>query len=47
VSLVVTMTIVAFLALQPDFGQAALIVFAWSVIYFVAGAPMTDPGRGR
>jgi cell division protein FtsW len=26
--------------LQPDFGQAALIVFAWSVIYFVAGAPM-------
>jgi cell division protein FtsW len=41
VSLVVTITIVAFLALQPDFGQAALIVFAWSVIYFVAGAPMT------
>jgi cell division protein FtsW len=41
VSLAVTITIVAFLALQPDFGQAALIVFAWSVIYFVAGAPMT------
>jgi cell division protein FtsW len=41
VSLVVTLTIVGFLALQPDFGQAALIVFAWSVIYFVAGAPMT------
>jgi len=41
VSLAVTVTIVAFLALQPDFGQAALIVFAWSVIYFVAGAPMT------
>jgi cell division protein FtsW len=40
VSLVVTITIVAFLALQPDFGQAALIVFAWSVIYFVAGAPI-------
>jgi hypothetical protein len=35
------MAIVGFLALQPDFGQAALIVFAWSVIYFVAGAPMT------
>ncbi|MGP1356081.1 peptidoglycan glycosyltransferase FtsW [Roseicyclus sp.] len=41
VSLAVTVTIVAFLAMQPDFGQAALIVFAWSVIYFVAGAPMT------
>jgi cell division protein FtsW len=40
VSLVVTLTIVGFLAMQPDFGQAALIVFAWSVIYFVAGAPM-------
>jgi len=41
VSLAVTITIVGFLAMQPDFGQAALIVFAWSVIYFVAGAPMT------
>ncbi|MEM7723337.1 MAG: putative peptidoglycan glycosyltransferase FtsW [Pseudomonadota bacterium] len=39
VSLVVTGFIVGFLALQPDFGQAALIIFAWSVIYFVAGAP--------
>jgi cell division protein FtsW len=29
------------LALQPDFGQAALILFAWGVMYFVAGAPMT------
>jgi cell division protein FtsW len=26
--------------LQPDFGQAVLIVFGWSVMYFVAGAPM-------
>jgi cell division protein FtsW len=41
VSLVVAATIVCFLAMQPDFGQAALVVFAWSVIYFVAGAPMT------
>ncbi len=32
--------IVALLALQPDFGQAALILFAWGVMYFVAGAPM-------
>ncbi len=28
------------LALQPDFGQAALVLFAWGVMYFVAGAPM-------
>ncbi|MEJ6395326.1 putative peptidoglycan glycosyltransferase FtsW [Gymnodinialimonas sp. 2305UL16-5] len=40
VSLFVTLVLVAFLAMQPDFGQAALIIFAWSVIYFVAGAPM-------
>jgi cell division protein FtsW len=40
VSLVVAVTIVGFLVMQPDFGQAALFVFAWSVIYFVAGAPM-------
>jgi cell division protein FtsW len=31
---------VAFLAMQPDFGQAALVLFAWGVIYFVAGAPI-------
>jgi len=40
VSLFAMMMIVGFLAMQPDFGQAALIIFAWSVIYFVAGAPM-------
>jgi cell division protein FtsW len=28
------------LALQPDFGQAALVLFAWGVMYFVGGAPM-------
>ena len=27
------------LALQPDFGQACLILFAWGVMYFVGGAP--------
>ena len=32
--------IVTMLALQPDFGQAALILFSWAVMYFVAGAPM-------
>jgi cell division protein FtsW len=31
--------IVALLAIQPDFGQAALILFSWSVMYFVGGAP--------
>ncbi|MCB6176549.1 putative lipid II flippase FtsW [Rhodobacter sp. Har01] len=30
--------VVGFLALQPDFGQSALVVFAWGVIYFVGGA---------
>lgn len=32
--------ITVLLALQPDFGQASLILFAWGVMYFVAGAPM-------
>jgi cell division protein FtsW len=32
--------IVAMLAFQPDFGQAALVLFSWGVMYFVAGAPM-------
>ncbi|MBL4929941.1 peptidoglycan glycosyltransferase FtsW [Fuscibacter oryzae] len=33
-------SIVLMLALQPDFGQAMLVLFGWGVIYFVAGAPM-------
>jgi cell division protein FtsW len=28
------------LAMQPDFGQACLILFGWGVMYFVAGAPI-------
>ncbi len=40
-SFVLTIVIVLFLALQPDFGQACLILFAWGVMYFVAGAPIT------
>ncbi len=32
--------IVILLALQPDFGQASLVLFSWGVMYFVAGAPM-------
>lgn len=38
ISLALALVIVAFLALQPDFGQAALILFAWGVMYFVSGA---------
>ncbi len=39
-SFVIALIIVVFLALQPDFGQAMLVLFAWGVMYFVAGAPM-------
>jgi cell division protein FtsW len=37
-SFALTMVVVAFLAMQPDFGQAALVLFAWGVVYFVGGA---------
>jgi len=37
-SFILTMTIAVMLALQPDFGQACLVLFAWGVMYFVAGA---------
>jgi cell division protein FtsW len=40
ISFGILVVIVAFLALQPDFGQAMLTVIAWSSIYFVAGAPI-------
>ncbi len=39
-SFVLAMTICAILALQPDFGQACLVMFSWGVMYFVAGAPI-------
>ena len=38
-SFALALVIVALLALQPDFGQACLILFAWGVMYFVGGAP--------
>jgi cell division protein FtsW len=41
VSFVIALVVVGLLAMQPDFGQAALVLFGWGVIYFVAGAPMT------
>ncbi|MEQ9693724.1 putative lipid II flippase FtsW [Shimia sp. SDUM112013] len=39
-SFLLMITIVFILAMQPDFGQASLILFAWCVMYFVSGAPM-------
>lgn len=39
-SFAVVVIVVGFLALQPDFGQAMLVLFGWGVVYFVAGAPM-------
>ena len=32
--------ILGLLAMQPDFGQAMLMVTAWAAVYFVAGAPI-------
>jgi len=40
ISLFITIVVVGFLAMQPDFGQSALILFAWGVMYFVGGAPI-------
>ena len=39
-SFTLAIIIATLLALQPDFGQAALILFGWGIMYFVAGAPM-------
>jgi cell division protein FtsW len=39
-SFMLMVIIVAFLAAQPDFGQASLVLFGWGVMYFVAGAPL-------
>ena len=39
-SFLLAVVVVGFLAMQPDFGQALLVLFGWGVIYFVAGAPM-------
>jgi cell division protein FtsW len=37
-SFIITILVVALLIIQPDFGQACLILFGWGIIYFVAGA---------
>ena len=39
-SFALCISIVVMLVLQPDFGQASLVLFGWGVVYFVAGAPM-------
>ncbi|WP_425038405.1 putative lipid II flippase FtsW [Primorskyibacter sp. S187A] len=39
-SFMLCVSIVLMLALQPDFGQACLVLFGWGVMYFIAGAPM-------
>jgi len=39
-SFALCIAIVLMLAMQPDFGQAALVLFGWGVMYFIAGAPM-------
>jgi cell division protein FtsW len=39
ISFLITLIIVGFLAMQPDFGQSMLVLFGWGVVYFVAGAP--------
>ena len=40
-SFFVAAAVIVLLALQPDFGQASLILFAWLVMYFITGAPVT------
>lgn len=39
-SFLLTGIIVVCLALQPDFGQASLVLFSWMVMYFISGAPI-------
>lgn len=39
-SFLLAVVIVLLLALQPDFGQASLVLFSWMVMYFIGGAPV-------
>lgn len=39
-SFVVAVSLATILALQPDFGQAGLIIACWGLMYFAAGAPV-------
>lgn len=40
ISFFIAILVSLFLAIQPDFGQASLILASWGMIYFVAGAPL-------
>ena len=40
ISFIVALIVSIFLVIQPDFGQASLILASWGMIYFVAGAPL-------
>jgi cell division protein FtsW len=40
ISFLVAIIVILLLMIQPDFGQAALILFGWGVMYFVGGAPI-------
>lgn len=40
ISFAIAMVVAAFLAMQPDFGQASIVLFVWGILYFVGGAPM-------
>jgi cell division protein FtsW len=39
-SFLVAVLLTAALALQPDFGQAGLVIATWALMYFAAGAPI-------
>ena len=39
-SFIVAVALTAVLALQPDFGQAGLVIATWGLMYFAAGAPV-------
>ena len=40
ISVLVSLILIGLLVLQPDFGQASLIIATWSIIYFASGAPV-------
>ena len=40
ISFAVAAVVAGLLAMQPDFGQASIVLFTWGVVYFVGGAPM-------
>ena len=46
-SFVVAVALTAVLALQPDFGQAGLVIATWALMYFAAGAPVVAARHGR